>query len=110
MNISHDDMISAIERNREVIQVPRLMDGTPATHDVIADDVAAYLASGGVIEHPVCTQLRCEAPMGRTSTTDRRWVHAHIPITEHGDGLHHWRTKGRLTLPNSGEGKRPRAA
>ncbi len=110
MNLSHDEMISAIERNREVVQVPRLFDGTPATHEVIADDIAAYLARGGVIVQAVSEQLRCEAAVGRSGTTDRRWVNAHIPKTEHGDGLIHWRTKGRLTLPNSGEGKRPRAA
>ncbi len=110
MNISHDDMISAIERNREVVQVPRLFDGTPATHEVIADDIAAYLARGGQIVQAVSEQLRCEAAQGRVNGTDRRWVREGIAITDHGDGLAHWRTKGRLTLPNSGEGKHPRAA
>ena len=74
MNLSHDDMISAIERNREVVQVPRLHDGTPATHEVIADDVAAYLAKGGRIDRPEAPQLRCvRVEYGGAGTTTRKW-------------------------------------
>ncbi len=114
MNISREELFANFETIRQRPDPKILRKGTDqeviATHDVIASDVEAFLARGGKIAYPVAEQLRCEAAPGLHQTFDRRWKRDGLPITEHGDGLHHWRTKGRLTLPNSGEGKRPRAA
>src|SRR5574343_556339 len=103
MNISHDDMLEAIQRTRAAKMEPkRLIDGTDATHDAIAADVAAFLARGGRIEQGVSVQLRCGVRTDvKASSTDRRWVTPDASGNERARRRAHALRRNNIVLPGS---------
>ncbi len=85
MNISHDELIETVSRTAQKVEPKLLHDGTPATHETLADDMARYFARGGRIDRSNSVQLRAEIaryskPGAETTRRYVRGAHQNIAM------------------------------
>lgn len=107
MNINHDDLIHCVERCRNNTAVA---DRAPLRAQLAAD-VEAFLARGGVIEHPEIRRIHVERAQQPCGAWSLRYREPPPPITdrERVQAVQRRRRTAnqRLILPGSHCGPRP---